>query len=196
MANHPNYQVGWGRIDVLLAAQAAMPTGHAVSPSISGGNGSIAPDTPQTVSDGATIAFTLTPDANHHVASPIGGTCPAGSLAGNIYTTGAIHADCSVSASFAIDTHSVGGTVSGLVGGSVTLSLNSGAQTQVVSADGAFAFADPIDSGSGYAVTIATQPTNPVQSCSITNGNGTLGAGDVSDIVVTCVDTIFFDGFE
>jgi len=90
----------------------------------------------------------------------------------------------------------VGGTVSGLVGGSVTLSLNSGAQTQVVSADGAFAFADAIDSGSGYAVTIAAQPTDPVQSCSITNGNGTLGAGDVSDIVVTCVESIFIDGFE
>jgi len=196
MANHPNYQVGWGRIDVLLAAQAAMPTGHAVSPSISGGNGSIAPDTPQTVSDGATIAFTLTPDANHHVASPIGGTCPAGSLAGNIYTTGAIHADCSVTASFAIDTHSIGGTVSGLVGGSVTLSLNSGAQTQVVAANGAFSFADALDSGSSYLVTITGQPTSPQQTCSIVNGSGTVSAADVSDIAISCVDTIFRDGFE
>jgi len=196
MADHPNYQVGWGRIDVLAAAQAAMTTTYTVTPSVDGGNGTITPDTPQTVNDGATIQFALAPAANHHVVLPLGGTCPAGSLAGNDYTTGAVHANCSVIASFAIDTHMVGGTVSGLVGGSVTLSLNSGAQTQVVSADGAFAFADAIDSGSGYAVTIAAQPTDPVQSCSITNGNGTLGAGDVSDIVVTCVESIFIDGFE
>ena len=196
MADHPNYQVGWGRIDVLAAAQAAMTTTYTVAPSVDGGNGTITPDTPQTVNDGATIQFALAPAANHHVVLPLGGTCPAGSLAGNDYTTGAVHANCSVIASFAIDTHMVGGTVSGLVGGSVTLSLNSGAQTQVVSADGAFAFADAIDSGSGYAVTIAAQPTDPVQSCSITNGNGTLGAGDVSDIVVTCVESIFIDGFE
>jgi len=196
MADHPNYQVGWGRIDVLAAAQAAMTTTYTVAPSVDGGNGTITPDTPQTVNDGATIQFALAPAANHHVMLPLGGTCPTGSLVGNDYTTGAVHANCSVIASFAIDTHMVGGTVSGLVGGSVTLSLNSGAQTQVVSADGAFAFADAIDSGSGYAVTIAAQPTDPVQSCSITNGNGTLGAGDVSDIVVTCVDSIFIDGFE
>jgi hypothetical protein len=197
MADHPNYQVGWGRIDVLLAAQAAMPTTtYTVTPSVDGGNGTITPDTPQTVNDGATIQFALAPAANHHVVLPLDGTCPAGSLAGNSYTTGAIIADCSVIASFAIDTHSVGGSVSGLVGGSVTLSLNGGAQTQVVSANGAFAFANAMDSGSSYSVSIAAQPTNPTQFCSIANGNGTLGASDVSDIVVTCADTIFIDGFE
>jgi hypothetical protein len=197
MADHPNYQVGWGRIDALAAAQAAMPTTtHTVTPGVDGGNGTIAPDTPQTTNDGTTIAFALVPSANYHVVQPLGGTCPAGSLAGNVYTTGTIVTDCSVTASFAIDTHLVGGTVSGLVGGSVTLSLNSGAQTRVVSADGAFAFADAMDSGTGYSVTIAAQPTNPTQSCSIANGDGTLGASDVSDIVVTCVDTIFIDGFE
>lgn len=197
MANHPNYQVGWGRIDVLLAAQAAMPTTtYTVTPSVDGGNGTITPDTPQTVNDGATIEFTLAPAANHHVVLPLAGTCPAGSLAANVYTTGAITADCSVVASFAIDTHSLGGTVSGLVGGSVTLSLNSGAQTKVVPANGAFAFDSAMDSGSSYTVTVAAQPTNPTQACSVANGSGVIGATDVSDIVVSCVDTIFSDGFE
>jgi subtilisin family serine protease len=197
MANHPNYQVGWGRIDVLLAAQAALPaTTYTVTPSVDGGNGTITPDTPQTVNDGATIEFALAPAANHHVVLPLGGTCPSGSLTDNTYTSGAVHADCSVIASFAIDTHSIGGAVNGLVGGSITLSLNSGAQTQVVSADGAFTFADPMDSGSGYTVTVADQPTNPVQTCSVANGSGVIGAADISDIVVSCVDTIFLDGFE
>jgi len=170
---------------------------HAVTPSVVGGNGTISPSTTVQVDHGATTAFTLAPAASHHVAS-VDGTC-GGTLSGSgntTYTTNAINADCTVVAHFAIDTHTVGGMVTGLVGGSVTLSLNGGAQTEIVSTDGAFAFADAIDSGSGYAVTIAVQPTNPVQSCSITNGNGTLGAGDVSDIVVTCVDSIFIDGFE
>ena len=101
-----------------------------------------------------------------------------------------------MTASFAIDTHSIGGTVSGLVGGSVTLSLNSGAQTQVVAANGAFTFADALDSGSSYLVTITGQPTNPQQTCSIVNGSGTVSAADVSDIAISCVDTIFRDGFE
>jgi len=197
MANHPNYQVGWGRIDALAAAQAAMPTTtHTVTPSVAGGNGTITPDTPQAVNDGTTINFTLAPAANHHAVLPLGGSCPAGTLAGSVYTTGAIVADCSVIASFAIDTHSVGGSVNGLVGGSVTLSLNSGAQTKVVSADGAFAFDNAMDSGSSYTVTVAAQPTNPTQSCSVANASGTIGASDVSDVVVSCVDTIFSDGFE
>jgi hypothetical protein len=196
MADHPNYQVGWGRIDVLPAAQVELGTAHLVMPGVSGGAGAIMPAAPRVVNDGATTTLTLMPDANHHVVLPLGGTCPAGSLAGNSYTTGAIIADCSVIASFAIDTHSVGGSVSGLVGGNVTLSLNGGAQMQIVSANGAFAFANAMDSGSSYSVSIAAQPTNPTQFCSIANGNGTLGASDVSDIVVTCADTIFIDGFE
>ena len=78
----------------------------------------------------------------------------------------------------------------------MTLSLNSGAQTQVVAANGAFMFADALDSGSSYLVTITGQPTIPPQTCTIANGSGTVVASDVSDIAVNCVDTIFRDGFE
>jgi hypothetical protein len=85
---------------------------HTVTPSVSGGNGTITPSTPQTVNDGATTAFTLTPAANYHIVTPVGGTC-GGTLVGNTYTTNAVTADCTVIASFAIDTHTVTPSVSG-----------------------------------------------------------------------------------
>ena len=67
-----------------------------VTPTASAG-GTIAPDTPQTVDEGSTTSFTVTPNANFAIGSVTG--C-GGSLAGHLYTTGAISADCTVSAVF------------------------------------------------------------------------------------------------
>lgn len=66
----------------------------------SSGNGTISPGTPQTVTGGATATFHLDPATGFHVAN-VTGDCPAGSLSGNDYTTGAIVASCSVVANFA-----------------------------------------------------------------------------------------------
>jgi hypothetical protein len=81
-----------------------------VTPSVTG-NGSISPNTPQTVNSGATIAFTLTPNANNHIVN-VTGTC-GGSLVSNTYTTNAISANCTVIANFAIDTFTVTPSVTG-----------------------------------------------------------------------------------
>lgn len=70
-----------------------------VTPSVGTPSGSIAPATPQTVSSGATTSFTLAADAGFHVDN-VGGTC-GGTLAGNLYTTSAVTADCTVIANFA-----------------------------------------------------------------------------------------------
>ena len=73
---------------------------HTVTPSVNpAGGGTISPDTPQTVLDGRTLSFTLTPDAGQAIAS-VDGTC-GGSLVGTTYTTAAITADCTVEVSFA-----------------------------------------------------------------------------------------------
>jgi subtilisin-like proprotein convertase family protein len=74
---------------------------HTVTPSVGTPSGSISPNTPQVVNDGATTAFTLTPDAGFHIDT-VGGTC-GGTLAANTYTTNAITADCTVIANFAAD---------------------------------------------------------------------------------------------
>ena len=80
-----------------------LPTTHTVTPT-AGTNGTIMPDTPQTVDDGQTTAFTVTPDQHYQIADVSG--C-GGSLTGDTYTTGPITADCTVSATFAIVTHTV-----------------------------------------------------------------------------------------
>jgi predicted transcriptional regulator len=54
-----------------------------------------------------------------------------------------------------------------------------------VTADGPFTFATEIAEGSAYAVTVSSQPTG--QTCTVTNGSGTVGMADVTDVTVTCV---------
>jgi hypothetical protein len=72
---------------------------HVVTP-VAGTHGTIAPDTPQTVNDGDTVAFTLIPDPNYLIGDATG--C-GGLLAGDVYTTAPVTADCEVDATFAVD---------------------------------------------------------------------------------------------
>ena len=96
-----------------------------------------------------------------------------------------VTADLVVTAQYTSDRHTVGGTVSGLAGGSVTLSLN-GEQTRTLSADGAFTFPEGLDPGVAYEVTVATQPAAPAQTCNVANGAGTMSDADVTNVQVTC----------
>lgn len=75
-------------------------TTYTVTPS-AGANGSISPSTPQTVASGGTIGFTVTPNGGY--TASVGGTC-GGALVGTTYTTNAITANCTVTASFAAET--------------------------------------------------------------------------------------------
>jgi hypothetical protein len=83
----------------------------------------------------------------------------------------------------ATNAYTAGGTVSGL-NGTVTLQDN-GADNSPLSTNGAFTFATPIAEGSSYNVTVQTQPTE--QTCTVTNGSGTMGAADVTNVSVNCV---------
>ena len=70
-----------------------------VTSSVGTPSGNISPLGGQSVEDGATTQFVLTPTPGYHVDS-VGGTC-GGSTAGNIFTTSAIIADCTVVVNFA-----------------------------------------------------------------------------------------------
>ncbi|NOZ24932.1 MAG: Ig-like domain-containing protein, partial [Nitrospirae bacterium] len=81
------------------------------------------------------------------------------------------------------DTYTVGGTVSGLSG---TLILrNNGGDDLSVTADGDFVFATPIADGATYNVTVSSHPDG--QTCSVTNGTGTVSGADVTDVGVACL---------
>ena len=80
-------------------------------------------------------------------------------------------------------THTLGGTVSGLAvnglvlaNGGATLTLNSGATT--------FAFPTALATGTAYEVSVQTQPAG--EMCSVASGTGTVGTADIANVVVTC----------
>ena len=88
-------------------------------------------------------------------------------------------------------TYTVGGTISGLTGAGLTLRNMSG-DPQPVAASGTFTFATQLANGAAYAVTVSTQPTDPAQTCVVTNGNGTVGGNNVTNVAVDC--TIIVSG--
>lgn len=84
--------------------------------------------------------------------------------------------------------YTVGGTVTGVVGTGLVLQVNSGDNLGIVT-QGSFTFGSSITKGDTYTVTVATQPTDPVQTCSVYNGTGTISNVDVGNVIVTCVQT-------
>jgi len=78
--------------------------------------------------------------------------------------------------------YSLGGTVTGLT--QAGLVLANGGDLLTVSANGSFTMHQSVAYGSNYNVTVQTQPTG--QNCTVQNGSGTMGAGNVTNVVVNC----------
>ena len=82
-------------------------------------------------------------------------------------------------------TYTVGGTVSGL-SGTVVLQDNGGDNLSL-SANGTFTFATALATGAAYNVTVLTNPTG--QTCTVTNGSGTVAAANITNVAVTCTNS-------
>ncbi|MCA1779888.1 MAG: hypothetical protein LC637_11035 [Xanthomonadaceae bacterium] len=80
----------------------------------------------------------------------------------------------------------IGGNVSGLAGNGLVL-RNNGSDNLAISGNGSFTFTTPVPDGDMYDVTVASQPTGPVQNCSVSNGSGTVSGANVTNVQVTCV---------
>jgi uncharacterized delta-60 repeat protein len=80
---------------------------------------------------------------------------------------------------------SIGGTVNGLMGAGLVLHHETQAE-DLAASNGAFIFVNPIRSGLEYNVVVRTQPGNPTQVCSVTNGSGTVADAVVTNVVVNC----------
>lgn len=111
---------------------------------------------------------------------PTGQACTVANGAGTISSANVsnITVTCSSNA------YTIGGTVSGLGAGLSVGLLNNGGNALTVNANGAFTFSTPIASGAAYAVTVGTQPAG--QSCSVSNGTGTVAAANITNVGVTC----------
>jgi hypothetical protein len=56
-----------------------------------------------------------------------------------------------------------------------------------IGSNGAVTFPGAVDVGENYAVTIVGQPTSLAQNCTVTNGVGTVGNGNATDVAVSCL---------
>jgi 6-phosphogluconolactonase (cycloisomerase 2 family) len=81
--------------------------------------------------------------------------------------------------------YSVGGNVAGLSGTGLVL-MNNGGDALSVSAAGPFTFATKVASGKSYGVSVSTQPSNPTQTCTVSNGTGTVSGANVTSVAVQC----------
>ncbi len=88
----------------------------------------------------------------------------------------------------ALITYTIGGTVSGMLG--TGLVLTDGFDGITVNADGSFILPTALPSGISYSVTVGTQPSSPAQRCTVTNGSGTVGNSNVTNVQVVCRNTI------
>lgn len=79
-------------------------------------------------------------------------------------------------------TETIGGTVVGLLGTGMVLEDNGGDDLPIT-ANGAFTFKTAVTGV--YAVTILTQPSNPTQNCTVTNGSGSATA-NVTNVQINC----------
>ena len=120
--------------------------------------------------------------AAHWHFSGWGGDCSGASS--NISITSDIDRHCL--AGFVIDSHILAGTLSGLAGSGLVLQDNA-AENLALSANGGFEFDTPVEYGSAYDVSVASQPAQPAQTCQVINGAGIMGDSDVTDIAVSCI---------
>jgi hypothetical protein len=90
--------------------------------------------------------------------------------------------------------YNVGGTVTGLAGSGVLTLRNNGGDDRTISANGIFNFITPLVAGTGYAVTVHAQPSNPSQTCVVSNGTGTSTGGNVTNVTINCTTNLYSVG--
>jgi len=85
--------------------------------------------------------------------------------------------------------YTISGSLAGLLSGQSLIIQDNGADSATLSANGNFTFSSSVSSGSNYAVTILTQPAG--QSCAVTNGSGTVGSENITNVAISCSDNTY-----
>jgi len=127
------------------------------------------------ITTGSTYAVTVQ-------TAPAGQTC---SVANGTGTAGTANIN-NVVVTCATTSFTVGGSIAGLNVGGLVLADNGGDLLTVPSGATSFTMPTAVASTSGYAVTVATQPSG--LSCSVQSGIGTIGTANVTNVAVTCSD--------
>jgi hypothetical protein len=130
-----------------------------------------------------TFANTLSPGDTYHVnvlTQPSNPTQSCGVVNGSGTANGNVN---NVQITCSGTSYTIGGTVSGLTGTVIALQDN-GSDQITLNANGPFTFDQAIATGSTYAVTVSAQPAG--QTCSVTNGSGTVANSNVTNLQIIC----------
>lgn len=85
------------------------------------------------------------------------------------------------------NSYSLGGSVVNYQGeGLVLINGGSSGTLTVVKGATSFTLGTAIPVGDAYGISVLTQPTNPVQNCSVSNGTGVMGDANRTNVVVSC----------
>ena len=180
--------------DNWTGANATSGTTYSVGGTVSGLSGTVVlqdnggDNLSVTASGPFTFATALASGAAYSVTvktNPSGQTCTVSNGSGTVGSANvtSVAVSCAAAASF-----SVGGTVSGL-SGTVVLQDNGGDNLSVT-ASGPFTFATALASGAAYSVTVKTNPSG--QTCTVSNGSGTVGSANVTSVAVSCANVATF----
>lgn len=133
---------------------------------------------PAALANGATYSVTVS--AQPTVPSQ---TCIVSSGSGSIGASDVSN----VAVSCTTNAYVIGGKISGLQGSGLVLQDNGGDNLSVATNATDFTFAAHVASGGSYNITVLKQPDIPAQSCTVGNGTGVVGSGDVAGVTLTCV---------
>ena len=111
--------------------------------------------------------------------NPSGQTCTVSNGSGTVGSANVTNVAVTCAS---VATYTVGGTVSGL-SGTVVLQDNGGDNLSVT-ANGVVHLRHRAGVGRGYTVTVRTNPSG--QTCTVSNGSGTVGSANVTNVAVTC----------
>ncbi|CAJ0783399.1 6-phosphogluconolactonase [Ralstonia chuxiongensis] len=81
-------------------------------------------------------------------------------------------------------TFTIGGSIEGLSAGDQVVLINNGGDPLTLSANGKFAFKQPVNFNAQYSVTVRTQPQGKI--CTVGEGMGAGVVANVTSVVVTC----------
>ena len=153
---------------ITASFSAISQTQYTITPS-AGSNGAISPSAAVKVNSGSTQTFTVTPSSGY--TASVGGTC-GGSLSGTTYTTNAIAANCTVTASFSQQTTQYTITPSagsnGSISPSAAVQVNSGG-TQTFTVTPSSGYTASVGGTCGGSLSGTTYTTNAIAAnCTVT----------------------------
>jgi hypothetical protein len=151
--------------------------------------------TPQSIAAGAAaFVFPAVPGGTDYTVSvgtqPGSQACTVSNGTGTVGSANVtnVSVDCAGGAKY-----TVGGTITGLVGTGLSLTLNGGGRVNPAAGATTFAFLGTYAPGTVYTALVSIQPSSPTQACTMTNATGTVGNANVTNIAINCV-TVFTIG--